>query len=135
MRSHGDVGKTILVTLWPQVANQLRGINPYIIPSILLVQMRKLLFVALVALCAAFQGEVRAESPTLETICLKTQVSDLELEWVLNQVVEQSGLSYLEARSQYENGKLTIEKVNVGYLVTYSTDGGGIGIIIAEDEL
>ena len=94
------------------------------------------MFLALVALCAAFQGEVRAVSPTLEsseTLILKSGISEIELEFVLNEVVEHTGLTYSEARSLYQSGKMTIEKVNGGYFVSFSVaeDGGLADILIA----
>ena len=100
--------------------------------------MRKIVLIALVALCAAFQGEVRAENAfvsSFETFAQDSQMGDIELEWVLNQVVDQTGMTYSEVRSLYESGKLTIEKVEEGYEVTYtsSAEGGISTIIILSD--
>ena len=96
--------------------------------------MRKLVLVALVALCATFQGEVCAENSYSDILISNSdsKIGDIELEWVLNQVVDQTGLTYAEVRSLYDSGKLTIEKVEEGYRVTIENgaDGGLIDILI-----
>ncbi len=108
--------------------------------------MRKILVIALVALCAAFQGEVCAEnshaSISRTDLCqvefqtlAGAEVNDILLEWILNQVVDQAGMTYNEVRSLYDAGDLTIEKVSEGYLVTITSAEGGIGDIISIDEL
>ncbi len=101
--------------------------------------MQKILIIALVALCAAFQGEVRAEmtnTSILQTEICQDEGNTIVVEWILNQVVDQTGLTYDEVRSMYEDGSLTIEIVDNGYLVSLvSTAEGGIMTIISIDEL
>ena len=102
--------------------------------------MRKIVLIALVALCASFQGEVRAENAfeaSFQTLTLESQVGEIELEWVLNQVVEQTGMTYSEVRSLYESKKLTIEKVVEGYEVTYTSaaEGGSLTTILIGSDL
>ncbi len=108
--------------------------------------MRKILIVALVALSATFQGEVCAENSHFFTFQSSTsqlgfqtlqnaEVNDVLLEWIFNQVVDQTGMTYHEVRSLYDAGSLTIEKVSEGYEVTFSSAEGGIGILIMEDDL
>ncbi len=96
--------------------------------------MRKTVFVALVALCATFSGKVCAETSqsSMVTIeCAQGEIDDVTLEWVINQVVDQTGLSYSNIRSQFENGTLQIEKVLSGYEVLFQAEAdGGMGIII-----
>ncbi len=100
--------------------------------------MRKTVFVALVALCAAFPGKVCAETnqtSTVTTELAQGEIDDVTLEWVINQVVDQTGLSYSAVRNQYESGILSIEKVISGYEVTLQTSAeGGMGIIIIATE-
>ncbi len=108
--------------------------------------MRKILIIALVALCATFQGEVCAENSNVSTFQTSThqvgtfafqnaEVNDIQLEWILNQVVDQTGMTYNEVRSLYDAGELIIEKVGEGYEVTFSSDaeGGLSTILIASD--
>lgn len=93
-----------------------------------------MVFVALVAMCATFPGKVCAE--TSQTSLFTTEyaqngIDDVTLEWIIDQVVDQTGLSYSTLRNQYESGILTIEKVISGYEVTFQTSAeGGMGIII-----
>lgn len=96
--------------------------------------MRKFVLIALVALGATLQGEVCAKTNLLFTLNQTQQkIGEIELEWVLNQVVDQTGLTYSEARSQYESGEMTIEKSGGYYEVRYAiTDGGMTTILIAE---
>lgn len=106
--------------------------------------MRKILIIALVALCAAFQGEVCAENShasfSKTDLCqvefqslADAEVNDILLEWILNQVVDQTGMTYNEVRSLYDAGNLTIEKVSEGYLVSISNAEGGMGDILIVD--
>ena len=95
--------------------------------------MRKLLIVALVAFCAAFQGEVCAKvsfgiSEGNQEV--KSGMGEVELEWVLNQVVDQTGLAYSEVRNQYDQGILSISKIPNGYRVNLKTVEGGMGTIL-----
>ena len=99
-------------------------------------KMRKVLFVALVALCAAFQGEVCAENSMVQELSTVTftgnRIGEVQLEWIFNQVVDQTGMTYSEVRSLYEQGKMDIDKVEEGYLVTLEiqTEGGLTDILI-----
>ncbi len=93
-----------------------------------------MVFVALVAMCAAFPGRVCAE--TSQTSLFTTEnvqagIDDVTLEWIIDQVVDLTGLTYSTVRNQYEGGTMIIEKVNSGYEVTFQTSAeGGLGILI-----
>lgn len=101
--------------------------------------MRKTVFVALVALCATFPGKVCADTfqtPMSTVEWNQGELDDVILEWVINQVVDQTGLSYTNVRSQYENGILLIKKVPIGYEVVLQMEAdGGMGIIIIATDI
>ena len=98
--------------------------------------MKNLLFVALVALCATFPGEVCAETKVQnldKELYLQNGFGEIELEWILGQVVDQTGLTYNEVRSQYEFGELVIKKGEGNYEVTLKLkDGIGTILILAD---
>ncbi len=100
--------------------------------------MRKMVFVALVAMCAAFPGKVCAETFYLSNFSIEqsgVEIDDVTLEWIINQVVDQTGYSFTEIRNQYDSGTLTIQKVPNGYEITFQAQAdGGMGIIIIATE-
>lgn len=96
-----------------------------------------MVFVALVAMCATFQGKVCAETFYVSNFSIEqsgVEIDDVTLEWIINQVVDQTGYSYSEIRNQYDSGTLSIQKVPNGYEVTLlaQADGGEV-LIILED--
>ena len=110
--------------------------------------MRKVIFTALVALCATFQGEVCAHqggsqpinvflvdhSPITGTLQIQSaKLTEAQLEFVPNQVVQETGMTYSTARDQFATGKMTIGKLPGEYEVNYTrADGGIVTILIRE---
>ena len=99
--------------------------------------MRKIVLIALVAWFAGFQGEVCAEMTQVESY-LSTNpdqngIGEIELEWVLNQVVDQTGMTYDEVRNLYNEGSLEIKQSNKSYEVNLRLPGGTITVLIEND--
>ncbi len=100
--------------------------------------MRKIIFTALVAFCAALP--VRGIATDMSNIELQTVQSNAEMdpalvESIIKYVQVNYGLDYECLCEQYKNGILTIDKVQEGYLVRASDGGGGILVVVADSDI
>lgn len=93
--------------------------------------MRKLLFAALVAVCATFPGEVSA-TPSLYSIEASTE-SNISDQVLVSRISEASGYSIYEVESLFEVGEIQISEGDGYFIVTISSsDGAGIVIMIED---
>ena len=99
--------------------------------------MRKMLFTALLALCAIFPGEVCANSAfsVNQSITVSASTDNIDpalLDRIFEAYAEANECSCNEARQQYEEGDLVIEKVMDGY-VARSAEGNGIILVLGDE--
>ena len=96
--------------------------------------MRKVLFIALVALCASFPGEVCANhySPNFSVVSPPSNLDEATVERVLEAVACETGTCIHELRTQYADGTLLIEKAEDGNYAVSQADGG-LGTIVIID--
>lgn len=96
--------------------------------------MRKVLLIALVALCASFPGEVCANlsSPNFSVVSTSPNLDEATVERVLEAVSCETGVCIHELRSQYADGTLVIEKSEDGNYAVSQADGG-LGTIVILD--
>ncbi len=99
--------------------------------------MRKIIFTALVAVCAALPTRGIATDLSdiqLQTVTVSAEVDPALVEQIIRYVQVNYGLDYVCLCDQYNDGTMTIDKVAEGYLVTVD-DGGGLAILIDDDIL
>jgi len=98
--------------------------------------MRNLLLIALVALGATFQGEVRAEIPSTQIVTVDNGSGEMDpalVSAILVQVSELTNYSVNDLRWKYETGMLTISPSSGDYQVSILTEAEGILDILLDD--
>lgn len=95
-----------------------------------------MLFVALFALCVAFQGEVSANNSTINNQSLivanvSGEVDPTVLEYVFEVVSVEKGLSVESVQDMYMKGEMTVEEEGEVYTAR-TADGGVVEIVLGE---
>ena len=94
--------------------------------------MRKLLFAALVAVCATFPGEVSA-NPSLFSIEASTE-SNISDQTLQSRIAEATGYPLDEIERLFESGNIQISEGD-GYVLVTVNRLEGIGIVIMIEDL
>lgn len=96
--------------------------------------MKLKLFVALVAVLAAFTGSVHAEMTVPPLQVTESQDIDPRLvDQISEAVAARCELTCCEVRDAYYEGRMEIEKVSDGYVVSVQTVDGGIATVVIDD--
>ncbi len=97
--------------------------------------MRKLIFSALVVLCATLnQGLIATPSPIALNSCVEAnaEIDAALVEQILRYIQQEYDYDYDCLCDQYANGELTIEKDLAGYVVTLQDGGGALIQVLIE---
>ncbi len=98
--------------------------------------MRKILFIALVALCFTFPGKVDANPTPLTPQLIENAQGEIDpalVETILRYIQVEYDYDYSCLCSLYQNGNILIEKSPQGYAVTI--DDGGIATTLVMEDL
>lgn len=104
--------------------------------SLSILKMRKIVLIVLCTVGLSLQGKAGAELNGQSISQYQAElikIEEIQIEWLLNEVVAQTGLPYSEVRELYESENLTIEKEDDHYVIRMAlAEGGMTTILIAE---